>query len=53
MNQAEQQIYFDGCEKAFLLFAARNPAYDQSEESAKRMAAELRALGLSPLNAEH
>lgn len=53
MNQSEQQLFLDGAEKAFLLFVARNPAYDESEESAKRMAAELRALGLSPLNAEH
>jgi hypothetical protein len=53
MNQAEQQLYFDGCEKAFVLFEARHPEYDQSEESAKRMAAELKVLGLSPLNHEH
>jgi|HubBroStandDraft_2_1064218.scaffolds.fasta_scaffold00832_2 hypothetical protein len=53
MNQAEQQIFLDKCESAFLLFVGRNPHYEQTESNARHVAAELRALGLSPTSAEH
>jgi hypothetical protein len=53
MNQAEQQLFLDKCEEAFLVFAGRNPQYEQTESNARRIATELKALGLSPTNAEH
>jgi hypothetical protein len=52
MNQADQ-LYLDKCEEAFLVFAGRNPVYEQTENNARRIAAELRLLRLSPTNAEH
>jgi hypothetical protein len=52
-NQAEQQLFLDKCGEAFLIFAGRNPRYEETESNARRIAAELRALRLSPTNAEH
>ena len=53
MNQTEQQEYLDQCEAAFLVFAERFPDFDQSESSARLMAAGLREAGLYPTSSDH
>ena len=53
MTREETHSYLERAETAFLLFVERNPNYPQTEANARLMAAELRAAGLSPDNADH
>jgi hypothetical protein len=53
MNQAEQQIFLDACDTAFLAFQHRNPDFVFSEALAREMALTLQAEGLDPRNVHH
>jgi hypothetical protein len=53
MNQAEQQIFLDACDTAFLAFEHRNPDLVFSEALAREMALTLQAENLDPRNVHH
>jgi hypothetical protein len=53
MNQAEQQIFLEACDTAFLAFQHRNPDFVFSEALAREMALTLQAEKLDPRNVHH
>src|SRR5258707_12181602 len=53
MTQNEHQEYLDQCEAANLVLANQFPDFDQSESSARLMAAGPREAGLSPTSCHH